>query len=183
MPSPTPSGPSFGLVAGIALALALLAAVGYFGFTGSGKRFVGSFFPGISALLGGKGGQAISSYEVKNVIGYLDNGAASSRILVIKGQVTNLSPAGKSGIRIFASLLDNTGKVMMEETVYAGNILSGAKMKTESREALAKTLVNPLGEHLMNMDVPPGKSIPFMVLFFDAPENIDSYKLEAKDTQ
>lgn len=184
MPPTKRSGPSFGLAAGIALVLALLAAVGYFGFTGPGKRFVGSVLPGIPALLGGKdAGQAISRYEVKNVMGYYDNGAASPRILVIKGQVTNLSSTGKSGIRILASLLDNTGKIMMEETVYAGNVLSGARMKTESREALKKTLVNPLGEHLMNMDVPSGKSIPFMVLFFDAPEDIDSYKLEARDTQ
>ncbi len=179
-----PSGPSYGLFAGIALLLALLAAVGYFGFTGSGKQLAGTLSPRISGLLGGKSAaKAVSRFEVKNVMGYYDNGASSPRILVIKGQVTNLSSAGKSGIRVFASLLDNTGKVMMEETVYVGNVVSGAKLKTESRESLEKTLANPLGEHLANMDVTPGKSVPFMVLFFDAPENIDSYKLEAKDTQ
>lgn len=190
MPSPEPagapvsrpSGPSFGLIAGIALALALAAAVGYFGFTASGKRIAAGYVPGLSGLLGGGAGPAASRYETKE-IGYLVSGASSPRIFVIKGQVTNLSTAEKSGIRILASLLDNTGKVMMEETVYAGNVVSGEKLRTENMETLRKALVNPLGEHLANMDVQPGKSIPFMVLFFDAPEDIDSYKLEAKDNQ
>ncbi len=181
-PAYRPSGPSFGLIAGIALALALATAVGYFGFTASGKRLASSYVPGISGLLGGGAGPAVSRYETKE-IGYLVSGASSPRIFVIKGQVTNLSSAERSGIRILASLLDNTGKVMMEETVYAGNLLSGEKLKTENMETLRKALVNPLGEHLANMDVPPGKSIPFMVLFFDAPEDIDSYKLEAKDSR
>jgi hypothetical protein len=179
-PVSRPSGPSFGLVAGIVLALALAAAVGYFGFTASGKRLAESRAPWIREMLGGSPGAAVSRYETKE-IGYLVGGASSPRIFVIKGQVTNRSSAEKSGIRILASLLDNTGAVLMEETVYAGNVVSGEKLKTENRETLRKALANPLGEHLMNMDVPPGKSIPFMVLFFDAPENIDSYKLEAKD--
>lgn len=175
------SGPSVGLVAGIALVVALAAAVGYFGFTASGKRLATNYIPGIAGLLGGSAGPAVSRYETKE-IGYLVSGASSPRIFVIKGQVTNLSSAERSGIRILASLLDNTGKVMMEETVYAGNVVSGEKLREENMETLRKALANPLGEHLANMDVPPGKSIPFMVLFFDAPEDIDSYRLEAKDS-
>jgi hypothetical protein len=33
------------------------------------------------------------------------------------------------------------------------------------------------------MHVGPGKSVPFMVVFFDAPESIDSYRLEARDSE
>jgi hypothetical protein len=141
-------------------------------------------FPGFRGCSEGApgAGPAVSRYETKE-IGYLVSGASSPRLFVSKGQVTNLSPAERSGIRILASLLDNTGKVMMEETVYAGNLVSGEKLKTESMVTLRKALARPLGEHLVNMDVPSGKSIPFMVLFFDAPEDIDSYRLEAKDSQ
>jgi predicted Zn finger-like uncharacterized protein len=181
--APARPGLSPVLVLGVA-ALFLLAAVGYFAFTGSGKRLLGKAAPGIAALLGGgDAGKAGSMYEVKNVIGYYDSGAASPRILVIKGQVTNLSSTGKSGIRVLTSLLDNTGRVLTEQTVFAGNTIPGERLKKDTRTALEKTLANPLGEHLANMDVPPGKTIPFMVLFFDAPGDIDSYRIEAKDTQ
>ena len=116
------------------------------------------------------------------MIGYYDSGAASPRILVIKGQVTNLSTAEKSGIRVLASLLDNTDNVLMEQAVYAGNVLSGTKRSGRGTGTpCRRRLANRFGEQLANMDVAPGKAIPFMVLFFDAPENIDSYKLEAKD--
>jgi hypothetical protein len=46
---------------------------------------------------------------------------------------------------------------------------------------VSKALENRFGEGLANMHVAPGKAIPFMVVFFDAPANMDSYKLEAKD--
>ena len=46
---------------------------------------------------------------------------------------------------------------------------------------MSKALENRFGEGLANMHVAPGKAIPFMVVFFDAPATMDSYKLEAKD--
>jgi hypothetical protein len=178
------SAPSRSMAVGAVLLVVLLAAGGYFGFTASGRKIIDDLVPRITALLGGKGGAApVSRYEVKNVIGYYESGAASSRMLVIKGQVTNLSKMGKSSIRVHAALLDINDQVLGEKSVYAGNMLSGAKLKTGGRDALEKALDNPLGERLSNMDVLPGKTVPFMVLFFDAPENIDSYRLEARDNE
>ncbi len=186
-PAPFPargSASSRPLAAGAFLVMALLAAVGYFGFTSSGKKTVRDVAPRIAALFGKDGSAASGSrYEVKNVIGYFESGAASPRILVIKGQVTNLSKTGKSSIRVHAALLDNTEQVLGEKVVYAGNVLSGANLKGGSRDVLEKAFDNPLGERLSNMDVLPGKTVPFMVLFFDAPENIDSYRLEARDIE
>jgi hypothetical protein len=161
-----------------------LAAAGYLGLTPSGRKTLESVAPGAAALLGDKGtGKVASRYEVKNVIGYYETGASSPKILVIKGQVANLSATERSGIRILAAMLDGSGKTLAERTVYAGNVVSGETLKKGNREALNKELSNPLGDGLANMHVSPGKSIPFMVLFFDAPANIDSYRLEAMDSQ
>ena len=60
-------------------------------------------------------------------------------------------------------------------------MLSGEAIRKGNRDALSKALENRFGEGLANMHVAPGKAIPFMVVFFDAPANMDSYKLEAKD--
>ena len=115
------------------------------------------------------------------MIGYYESGGASPRILVIKGQVTNLSKAEMSGIRVHATLLDNTDAVLVQQAVYAGNVLSVEAIRKGDRNNLSKALGNRFGEGLVNMSVAPGKAIPFMVVFFDAPANMDSYKLEAKD--
>ena len=115
------------------------------------------------------------------MIGFYESGSASPRILVIKGQVANLSKAEKSGIRVQATLLDNTDAVLAQQVVYAGNTLSGDAIRKADRDTLSKALGNRFGEGLANMSVAPGKVIPFMVVFFDAPATMDSYKLEAKD--
>ena len=183
--SPAPESPaprsSAGPAAAVVLAV-LLAAGGYLGLTTSGRKTLEGALPGVAALWGGKpAATAGPRYDLRNVIGYYESGAASPRILVIKGQVANLSTVEKSGIRIHAVLLDNTDAVLVQQAVYAGNVLSVEAIRKGSRDALSKTLENRFGEGLANINVAPGKAIPFMVLFFNAPVNMDSYKLEAKD--
>lgn len=160
----------------------LLAAGGYLGLTTSGRKTLEGTVTGVAALWGGNpAAPAAPKYDLRNVIGYYESGAASPRILVIKGQVANLSTVEKSGIRVHAALLDNTDVVLMQQAVYAGNVLSGEALRKGDRDTLSKAMGNRFGEGLANMHVAPGKAIPFMVVFFDAPANIDSYKLEAKD--
>ncbi len=182
MPAPPRKRSSVGIAAA-ALAI-LLAAGGYLVLTPSGKKLLEGAVPGSSALLGGKtAAKGGAKYDIQNVIGYYESGAASARILVIKGQVTNLSGADKSGVRVLAAVLDNTDKVLADQVVFAGNIVTGDGLRKSSRETIMKSLSNRFGEGLSNMHVGPGKSIPFMVVFFDAPSNIDSYKLEARDSE
>jgi predicted Zn finger-like uncharacterized protein len=182
-PAPESPRPRSSAVPAVAAVLAvLLAAGGYLGLTPSGRKMLERSVPGAAALWGGKPtAPAAPKYDLRNVIGYYESGAASQRILVIKGQVANLSTVEKGGIRVHAALLDNTDAVLMEQAVYAGNVLSGEAIRKGDRDTLSKALGNRFGEGLANMQVPHGKAIPFMVVFFDAPANIDSYKLEAKD--
>ena len=183
--SPAPESPRPRSAAGPAVAVAvavLLAAGGYLGLTTSGRKTLEGAVPGVASLWGGKPAeQAAPKYDLRSVIGYYESGAASPRILVIKGQVANLSTVEKSGIRIHAALLDNSDAVLAQQAVYAGNVLSGEAIRKGTRDTLSKAMGNRLGEGLANMNVAPGKAIPFMVVFFDAPANMESYKLEAKD--
>lgn len=183
--SPAPESPrrrSFAGPAVAAVLAAVIAAGGYLGFTTSGRKTLEGAIPGVAALWGGSPeGPAGPKYDLRNVIGYYESGSASPRILVIKGQVANLSKVEKSGIRVQATLLDNTDAVLAQQVVYAGNALSGEAIRKGDRDSLSKALGNRFGEGLTNMNVAPGKAIPFMVVFFDAPGTMDSYKLEAKD--
>ncbi|HEX7523691.1 MAG TPA: DUF3426 domain-containing protein [Candidatus Deferrimicrobium sp.] len=183
--SPVPESPrprfSVGLAVAVVLAV-LLAAGGYLGLTTSGRKMFERAIRGVTALRGGvPAAPAAPKYDLRNVIGYYESGSASPKILVIKGQVANLSTVEKSGIRVHATLLDNADTVLAQQAVYAGNMLSGEAIRKGNRDALLKTLGNRLGEGLVNMNVAAGKAIPFMVVFFDAPPTMDSYKLEAND--
>jgi predicted Zn finger-like uncharacterized protein len=180
---PRPAG-SKARILGAGLAVLVLAGIGYFGFTPSGRSALQTVAPGAAAFLGGKASSSAGpAYDVRNVIGYYETGAGGRRVLVIKGQVTNLSAREKSGIRVFAAILDGTEKTLAEQAVYAGNVIPGDRLRKIDPPGAAKVLDNRFGEGLANMNVGPGKSVPFMVVFFDAPENIDSYRLEARDSE
>ncbi len=166
-----------------ALFLALTGAGWYLGFTQAGRGTLKSLVPSIGMLLGGDnvakpGG---SQFDIRNLIGYYDNTVKAGRMFVIKGQVANTGHATKGRIRIHAALLDNTNKVLAEKTVYAGNVLGGEDLRVADKETIEKTLSSPFGEKLANLDVAPGKSVPFMVVFLGIPEGIDAYRLEAKE--
>jgi hypothetical protein len=182
-PAPSRQGASASGIAAAGIALLVLAGAGYyFGFTPAGRKTLETVAPGASALLGGKpASEARPGYDVRNVIGYYDKAAGARKVLVIKGQVTNLSAEEKSGIRVFTTILDPSGKVLAEQAVYAGNVIPGDVLRRIDAERAAKIFDNRFGEGLANMHVGPGKSVPFMVVFFDAPESIDSYRLEARD--
>ena len=135
-------------------------------------------FPGMESLWQ-RGGKAGPQFDVRNLIGYYEPNAEEGSLFIIKGQVINVGRARKSGIRIHAALLNDKDQAIKETSCYAGNVLPGETLRTARRAEIEKILTNRFGEQLTNMDVQPGKSVQFMVVFFDPPEEISAYRLEA----
>ena len=154
----------------------------YLGFTSDGQKVLRGLVPQIESLWLG-GGKPASRYEVSNLIGYYETGAASGKMFIIKGQVTNEGTLRKTGVRVHAALLDAQSRKLAEKTVYAGNIIAGDAIRQATREKIDAAMSNPMGGGLANMDISPGKAVPFMVVFFDAPDGIDSYRLEPRDVE
>jgi hypothetical protein len=121
-------------------------------------------------------------YDVRNLIGYYEPNAAAGNLFVIKGQVANTGRTRKNGVRIHATLLDSKDMPILETDCYAGNMITGEALRTASRQKIEESLSNRFGDRLINMDIAPGKSVPFMVVFFNVPESISAYRLEAKDS-
>lgn len=169
-------------VAGI-LFLLLAAGGGYLGFTSGGRDTLRALVPALGPLLGNDNaaGKTGASLDVRNLIGYYDNTSKAGRMFVIKGQVTNMGSASKGRIRIHAALLDASNRTLAEKSVYAGNVLGGEALRVADKETIEATLSSPFGEKLANLDIAPGKSVPFMVVFLDIPDGIDAYRLEAKE--
>ncbi len=177
-PRPTaPSGkPSVAL---LALLFVVLAGGGaYLAFTGTGQQTLRTLIPSMESLwLGGK--ESVKPYSIGNLIGYYETGDKAGRMFVIKGVTTNQGRKKKSGIRIRAELLDGNHRTIAEKTVYGGNIITG--LRSAEQEAIETAMSNRFGDKLSNVDVAPGKSVPFMVVFFNPPEGIEEYRLEALD--
>jgi predicted Zn finger-like uncharacterized protein len=169
------------LVVLLLLFLALAGGGAYLGFTKSGQDLLRRLIPGMESLWLRSAAKPGPQFDVRNLIGYYETKTAAGNLFVIKGQVANMGRIRKSGIRVRATLLDGRDQTVAEKTIYAGNVLPGETLRTASREKIEEALSNRFGDKLVNMDIAPGKSVPFMVVFFNAPEGIGAYRLEAKD--
>ncbi|MGB6409689.1 MAG: DUF3426 domain-containing protein, partial [Candidatus Deferrimicrobiaceae bacterium] len=174
---PVPSGkPSIALL--LILFVTVAGGGAYLAFTKTGQDTLRTLVPGMESLwLGGK--ESVRPYHVGNLIGYYEMSEKAGKIFIIKGVATNQGQSKKSGIRIRAELLDSNHQTIAEKTVYAGNIVAG--LRFADQEKIEAAMSNRFGDRLSNLDVEPGKSVPFMVAFFAPPEGIEEYRLEALD--
>lgn len=95
---------------------------------------------------------------------YLDN-THLHLIFVVEGQAVNHFKESRSFIQVKGSLLDEKGNRVQEKTVYCGNILSEKDLKEMPREPILKSLSSQFGISFSNVNLPPRKSVPFMIVF------------------
>jgi len=166
----------------LVLFLVIAGGGAYLGFTPGGQENLRRLVPLMESLwLGGE--QAAPRYVVGNLIGYYEPNAKAGKLFVIKGTVANQGRKKRSGIRVQASLFDRNGQPVALKTAFAGNVLPGEDLRALPRDTIEKGMANRWGDRLANLDIAPGKSIPFMVVFFDAPEGIEEYRTEARDVE
>jgi predicted Zn finger-like uncharacterized protein len=99
--------------------------------------------------------------------GYYLEGPKSSRIFVIEGVAVNHWDESRSFIKVKGTLLDAKGAKVEEKTAYCGNILSEKDLKEMSKEAIERSLSSQFGVSFSNVNIAPGKSVPFMIVFID----------------
>jgi len=167
----------------LAILFFLIAGGGaYLGFTPGGQTILRRAIPAMESLwLGGETAEA--RYSVGSLIGYYEPNARAGTLFVIKGSVTNRGRKKQSGIRVHAELFASGGRRIGEKTVFAGNVLPVDALRSSSKETIEKGMSNRWGDKLSNLEVASGKSIPFMVVFFDAPAGVEEYRLEARDSE
>jgi len=99
-------------------------------------------------------------------------------VFVITGKVRNEYNQTRKNICINARLYTK-GKIIVQEVkFFCGNILSDLELIETSKENILKRLKNRNGDNMSNATVPPSGVIPFMVVFFELPENLDEFSVE-----
>jgi predicted Zn finger-like uncharacterized protein len=121
--------------------------------------------------------------DPKGLEGKWETNAQVPRIFVIKGAVMNRSKKPRAFIRVRAMLLDRSGKTLKEAWAYCGNPIRVQDLRTKAPTEIQKQMRNRPGFQGMNQRVPPGASIPFTVVFFDVPKEVESYGAEVTEAQ
>jgi hypothetical protein len=108
---------------------------------------------------------------------FIDN-AGVGRLCVIRGVVRNNYDHPRSAIRVTAKLYTKDKALAKTTTVFAGNLLSNPELATLDLAAIDARLKNKEGTNKSNVGVKPGRTLPFMTVFDQLPNNLDEYSVE-----
>ena len=117
---------------------------------------------------------------VSDSTGYFLKNIRGQQLFVIEGKVTNITDHPVSFIKLSADIADSSNNVISTKTFYAGNILTDEELRTYTSDQINSVLNNEMGQSLKNFNLPPKAAIPFMVVFFDVPENLSSFTVIPK---
>jgi len=151
----------------IVLALLLvLAVLGYYGFS-----LLSTPKEAVVTENGKIGVRAVTASYVKN-----DKGGG---LLVISGEVLNEYPKARAALQVKVTLFDGAGQAVATKSAYCGNPLSEEQLKSLPVEKIEAAMANQFGDSLANMEVAPGKTIPFVVAIANVPEGAKDFSVQS----
>jgi len=115
----------------------------------------------------------------KDVSGSFLMNNMAGKLYVIRGDVINNYPKGRSYILLKANILDVKGKSVKQKLSYAGNTFTEDQLMKFSMQEIDKGLKNQAGKGDINVDIEPGDSVPFMIVFEGLPDNLGEFEVEA----
>jgi len=116
---------------------------------------------------------------VQNVNAYFMPRTAAGELLVINGEVVNNFKKPRASLQVKAMLFaqDNTTPVLFKVS-FAGNQLTREQLAAMPAEKIEASMNNQFGDSLSNLEVQPGKSIPFTVVIINPPATAKEYGVE-----
>ncbi|MDT8317607.1 MAG: DUF3426 domain-containing protein [bacterium] len=121
--------------------------------------------------------------EISDLNGYYLQSEKDGLIFVIEGSALNNFDGPRSFISIKGTLYDGSGKQVVEQSAFCGNIFTKDELATLSRKKITLDLQSKLGKGLINSNIPPGKKIPFMLVFYSVPDNLAEFNVEATGSE
>ena len=156
--------PLFGVLIAVATVVAV-AVLGFFGYTmfleDKGK---------VVTEAGRITVRAVNASFVKNqVVGDL---------LVITGEAVNSYSKPRAAIQVKGIVYGANGQTLVSKNAYCGNPLTKEQLSTMSLDKIEAAMANQFGDSLANMEVVPGKAIPFVIAIPKTPAEAKDYGVE-----
>lgn len=149
----------------VALGVVLAIVAAYFGYS-----YTNNDKPAAPQEAGHISIRSVEASYIKNkVIGEL---------LVIKGEAVNEFTKPRAAIQVKAAVYGGKGNLLVSKNVFCGNQLTVEQLSTLSLDAIETAMANQFGDSLANMEVPPGKGVPFFVVFVKPAADAKDYAVE-----
>jgi hypothetical protein len=114
----------------------------------------------------------------KSVNGRFVTNSTAGTLFVITGRVENPSTIALSHIEIIGALITKDKVEAKTKNTFCGNIITEEMLKTGNISDINRLLTAKEGKHNTNINVKPGASIPFMVVFSDLPEKLQNFTVK-----
>ena len=115
---------------------------------------------------------------VLDINGRFVNNAKIGNLFIITGTIKNNYPKARSFIKVTGKLYTKEKIISESATAYCGNTISDAELASLDINEINKILSNRLGTNKTNINIKPGKQLPFMIIFTNIPDNIEEYTIE-----
>ncbi|WP_305042067.1 DUF3426 domain-containing protein [Geoalkalibacter sp.] len=107
----------------------------------------------------------------------------AGELFVIHGQAVNRFAEPRSAIQVKGVVYAADGKPILQQTVFCGNALSDEDLRTLPYAGIEEAMNNQFGETLSNLNVRPGQTIPFTIVFRNLPPNMSEFTVEIVDSR
>ncbi len=164
----------------VLLLLALSAAAAYFFWQGG--------IPDLTSLVARITGDApppaaAGEIRLSDLNGSFVTNDETGQLFVIQGRATNAFPEARSAIAVKGVLYNKSGKALLQQTVFSGNPLNEDALHSLPFAKIEERMNNQFGDSLSNLNVGPGKAIPFTIVFKNLPSDLAEFTVEVTDSK
>lgn len=125
----------------------------------------------------------VRQLSFKGVTGSFVEAANGRQLFVIGGSVNNDYSTARRFILVRGTILNDKGEVVRKQEAYAGNTFTDDALRNAGPADVSAAMKNRPGKDDANTNILPGKSVPFMILFENLPENLSEFTVEAVSSE
>lgn len=134
---------------------------------------------GYSMFAGNKGGGLeAGQIAINNVEATFVKNKQAGDLIVISGEAVNNYRKPRAAIKVRGLVYDANGDEITSKAAFCGNPLTNEQLATMSLEQIEAAMANQFGDSLANMEVPPGKAIPFVIVIAKPATGAKDYGVE-----
>ena len=102
------------------------------------------------------------------------------QIFVVEGEINNESGGPVSFVLLEGKLYTKNNHIAQSQRCFSGNPISRNELLQLGVTEIQNRMMNREGKDLLNVHIPPGKRIPFMLIFHNLPEldALSDYSIE-----
>lgn len=108
---------------------------------------------------------------------------SAGNLFVVRGRAVNNFSGARSTISVRGIIYDTTGKAILQQTAFCGNPLDQAALRTLPYAKIEETMNNQFGDSLSNLNIGPGQSLPFTIVFRNIPDQVAEFNIEVADSR